>query len=622
MLVLGLICIVTAISFAIKTGEVELGEDGVYDGAVYITRSGAGELLLQDSTLAEPVPLSGLAGGVTDHGALTGLSGDDHPHYLTTDRHQATHDAVFNDNLPVSTDVGGNITLGGHFGDAYIHVNRTLAEFIQGRWDFKTGLDAKGDVTIGADEAYNDPYVGFTKSTSEASITFNSAESRLEASTHFSAPELSADTISANTLSLPGVLDGGDEFGNPSAVLSNIQSINGIDTANLAGKHTDEDISGKWDFMNTITMYETAGNSDTDAACAEGTLTTLLDGDTAVTGLTRTAARLESTITNNCTGDVTQSVNTGVAAEANSSGKTDTGESLNNVAVAGTAWTESHNGNAVGIAGFADSQYTNRAQIGVYGGLDPTALNDPASFPQGTWAGYFDGDVAVKGALSQNSIPVELKKSNIITVAPTGADFTSIQDAINAASTGEVVLVYPGTYNEQVTVNKSNISLVGQDRMNCIIQKEQSPNGVLHITANNVEISNLTIYNTYNNPPDQSIALSSSIDPPIENVWIMNTNLYSEGKDTIYTKPTSTFGSWRYLNCHVRGTYDILTASGSVWCQNCRFEITKGHTAAVLFFNTSAEIMINNCFIDMRKQSSGNSQMFVNGWRCNMYGNF
>jgi probable HAF family extracellular repeat protein/parallel beta-helix repeat protein len=40
-----------------------------------------------------------------------------------------------------------------------------------------------------------------------------------------------------------------------------------------------------------------------------------------------------------------------------------------------------------------------------------------------------------------------------VTVCPSGCDYTSIQDGINAAGSGNTVLVYYGTYNEMVTIN-------------------------------------------------------------------------------------------------------------------------------------------------------------------------
>lgn len=49
-----------------------------------------------------------------------------------------------------------------------------------------------------------------------------------------------------------------------------------------------------------------------------------------------------------------------------------------------------------------------------------------------------------------------------ITVGPSGADYASIQSAINNASSGDTIEVYSGIYKENIYINK-NISLIGID---------------------------------------------------------------------------------------------------------------------------------------------------------------
>ena len=43
-----------------------------------------------------------------------------------------------------------------------------------------------------------------------------------------------------------------------------------------------------------------------------------------------------------------------------------------------------------------------------------------------------------------------------------GADFTTIQAAINAASSGDTIQVADGTYNETITIDKT-LTIVGHD---------------------------------------------------------------------------------------------------------------------------------------------------------------
>ena len=72
-------------------------------------------------------------------------------------------------------------------------------------------------------------------------------------------------------------------------------------------------------------------------------------------------------------------------------------------------------------------------------------------------------------------------------------DYKSIQDAINASSNNDTIIVTEGTYYENFIINKS-INLVGADKNSTIIDgtiKSNSP--VITIFSNKVNISNLTI---------------------------------------------------------------------------------------------------------------------------------
>ncbi|HUV02110.1 MAG TPA: PKD domain-containing protein [Desulfobacteria bacterium] len=50
-----------------------------------------------------------------------------------------------------------------------------------------------------------------------------------------------------------------------------------------------------------------------------------------------------------------------------------------------------------------------------------------------------------------------------------GADFTKIQDAINAANESDTIFVYSGTYIEHLSLDKNNLTLLGEDRNTTII---------------------------------------------------------------------------------------------------------------------------------------------------------
>jgi len=72
------------------------------------------------------------------------------------------------------------------------------------------------------------------------------------------------------------------------------------------------------------------------------------------------------------------------------------------------------------------------------------------------------------------------------------ADYTSIQEAINASRNGDTITVAPGTYNENVIVNKM-ITLIGAGGDVTIIIASNPNENTLNITMNNVTIQGFTL---------------------------------------------------------------------------------------------------------------------------------
>ncbi len=88
-------------------------------------------------------------------------------------------------------------------------------------------------------------------------------------------------------------------------------------------------------------------------------------------------------------------------------------------------------------------------------------------------------------------------------VGGVGADnYTTIQDAVNHASTGGTVFVYGGEYRENIVVDKA-IRLIGEDKTKVLIHA--GLNDGIKTIADNVEITGFTIEaeqaNTYNDAP-------------------------------------------------------------------------------------------------------------------------
>ena len=104
-----------------------------------------------------------------------------------------------------------------------------------------------------------------------------------------------------------------------------------------------------------------------------------------------------------------------------------------------------------------------------------------------------------------------------------GADYTTIQDAINAANESDTIYVYSGTYSENIVVNKS-LTLSGGGSGSTTINGEGDH--ALKVTSDNVTISGFKIQNTGGS--HACIFLSSVINCMIKN------NIVKNGGNGIY----------------------------------------------------------------------------------------
>ncbi|MDR7667108.1 NosD domain-containing protein [Methanosarcina sp. Z-7115] len=74
-----------------------------------------------------------------------------------------------------------------------------------------------------------------------------------------------------------------------------------------------------------------------------------------------------------------------------------------------------------------------------------------------------------------------------------GADFQSIQEAINNSLSGDLILVYPGFYNESVDIETQNISICSKSE-----NPEDTTVRAFNVSANNTTVSGLSIQEQLN----------------------------------------------------------------------------------------------------------------------------
>ncbi|MGD2091349.1 MAG: NosD domain-containing protein [Candidatus Aminicenantes bacterium] len=120
----------------------------------------------------------------------------------------------------------------------------------------------------------------------------------------------------------------------------------------------------------------------------------------------------------------------------------------------------------------------------------------------------------VAGGLSGGNIYLvkfALPQQNQVDNLDTGMSYTTIQAAVNAANPGDTLSVHNGTYQENVTIDKS-LTIIGENKDDTIILGSDTGDAIL-ITAGNVTIKGFTIkidYDTYSyGPPYAGIKIVS-----------------------------------------------------------------------------------------------------------------
>jgi len=80
-------------------------------------------------------------------------------------------------------------------------------------------------------------------------------------------------------------------------------------------------------------------------------------------------------------------------------------------------------------------------------------------------------------------------------IVPT--DKSTIQDAVNSASAGDIIILLPGEYDEQVIITKSDITIRGLTVVGVNIRGSNSNDIAFTVLADNIKFCNLNIENYY-----------------------------------------------------------------------------------------------------------------------------
>lgn len=196
---------------------------------------------------------------------------------------------------------------------------------------------------------------------------------------------------------------------------------------------------------------------------------------------------------------------------------------------------------------------------------------------------------------------------NLVVAKDGSGDFTTIQEAINAAKgfpdKRVTIKIKNGTYNEKVTVYEwnTNTSIIGEDKKQTIITYDDYFDGInlgrnstfhtptFKVEANDFYMANVTIQNTAGEV-GQAVALSVNAT----RVKIENCNIKGN-QDTLYT--TGEGARQYYKDCYIEGTTDFIFGQATAFFENCEIR-SKSNSYITAASTPKGELfgyVFNNC---------------------------
>ena len=217
----------------------------------------------------------------------------------------------------------------------------------------------------------------------------------------------------------------------------------------------------------------------------------------------------------------------------------------------------------------------------------------------------------------------------MITVGKNG-DFSSVNEAVQAAKIGDTIFVSNGIYRERVEVTKPHITLIGEDKNHTVIEYGLYARMIVDgeklgtfrsytmlVNTDNFTCRNITVANTagFGDDVGQAIAIYAEGD----NLTFENCRFLGH-QDTLFTGPLPFMeiekGGFRgptefaerrtvhqtYRRCYIEGEVDFIFGSASAYFEECELfsidcgkEINGFVTAASTYDGADYGYIFNRC---------------------------
>jgi len=221
----------------------------------------------------------------------------------------------------------------------------------------------------------------------------------------------------------------------------------------------------------------------------------------------------------------------------------------------------------------------------------------------------------------------------LVVDAKGGADFRSIQDAVNSlpdtADEQRVIFIRNGTYSEKVFISKHKITLAGEDKHKTILRISLSRDvwrcesaddwgvAAINLKGNDIVLENLSIINSYGFDHVNDTYVDCKTDTgtitkqvrrsshqmalrsfSTTRLIVRNCILRAYGGDTVSPWNVEE-GMYYFKDCLMEGGVDFYCPRGWAWAENCEF-VAHGNVAAIWHdgskYEDSKTVLVNCTF--------------------------
>jgi len=218
------------------------------------------------------------------------------------------------------------------------------------------------------------------------------------------------------------------------------------------------------------------------------------------------------------------------------------------------------------------------------------------------------------------------RTTNWDTIRNVPEQYPTIQAAIDAANSGDIIQVAAGTYNESITVSKS-LKIIGESRENTTIVSIDNVTAIaVHITANNVYFTGFTVKSGFGGILVESSSGNTIVDNIVmqnfEGIYLLNANNNIVRDNVLLGNYYTGVGLWTAHNNKI--VYNSISGGNDfgmdLWGANAN--LIMGNTIAnvgdhgiYIWYSNSNRIYHNN-FINNRFQIYNYpiTQQFNNTW--------